>query len=153
PAPAAADPCAPRFRTVCVTEWVPEKYICERTVNKVEYKQEKYTAFKCECVPEKRTCTKTVYEKVPEVKCVTRIVCEKVWCEEERTVMEKRTVCKPVEKCERKCVDKGHWECRCVECKPSCLERLREACKKKDCCDPCNPCNTCCETKCPKYKT
>src|SRR5436190_23770514 len=78
PPPAAApagDPCGPQFRTVCVTEWVPETYQCTRTVYKTETRQETYTAFKCECVPETRTRTCTVNRMVPEVKQVTKNVC------------------------------------------------------------------------------
>jgi hypothetical protein len=144
-APAAADPCAPQYRTICCTEWVPEKVQVERTVMKYEMRQEKYTAYECKCVQEKRMVTRCVTERVPVTKCVT--VCEKVNCCEERTVMQTRTCCKPVCKTVRKCVDKGHYECRCVECKPGFLERMHH---KKDCCDPCGG-NACCEEK--KYKT
>src|SRR6516165_3612298 len=75
PAPTAAapagDPCAPQqFRTICVTEWVPETYQCTRTVYKTEQRQETYTAYKCECVPETRTRVCTVNRMVPEVKQV-----------------------------------------------------------------------------------
>jgi len=60
--------------------------------------------------------------------------------------MEKHWVCKQVTTCTRKCVDKGHWECREVEVKPLFA-------KKKKCCNSCDPCNTCCKEECPKYKT
>ena len=70
-----AAPCAPAYRTVCCTEWVPEQYQCTRTCCKVEHKQEAYTAYKCECAPETRTRTCTVYKMVPEVQTVTRSYC------------------------------------------------------------------------------
>jgi hypothetical protein len=144
-APAPAAPCT-NYRTICVTEWVPEKSIVERTVNKVEWKQETYTAYKCETVQVQKQRCCTVYEMVPETRCETRIVCKKVPVCEERTIMEKKTVCVPVEKCVKKCVQKGHWECKQVECKPSCFSGLFSH-KKDDCCNPC------CEQQCPKYKT
>ena len=76
PAPAApAAPCAPQFRTICVTERVPETYEATKTVYERVCRQEKYTAFRCECVPETRTRTVCVYHKVPEVKEVVRRVC------------------------------------------------------------------------------
>jgi hypothetical protein len=137
-----ADACT-AYRTICCTEWVPEKYFVERRTTKVEWKQEQYTAYKCECVPvqKKRTCT--VYKMVPEVREETRIVCKKVPCEEERTVYEKRTVCVPCEKTVRKCVDKGHYECKLVEDKSG-EGFLAKLCGKKkkedDCCNPCPPC-------------
>lgn len=155
PAPAPAgdcgNPCAPAYRTVCVTEWVPERVQCERTVMKYETRQEKYTAFRCECVAEKKMVTRCVTERVPVTKTVT--VCEKVPCCEERTIMQTRTCCKPVCKTVRKCVDKGHYECKCVECKPGFLERMHSH-KKKDCCaDSCGNSNCCEQQACPKYKT
>src|SRR5437868_14262323 len=70
PPPAKADPSAPQLRTVCVHEWVPEKYQTTRTVYHRECKTESYTAYRCEYVPETRTRTCTVYNTVPEVKTV-----------------------------------------------------------------------------------
>jgi hypothetical protein len=134
----APAPCAPVYKTVCCVEWVPEKYTAERTCYKTEWKEEKYTCFKCECVQEQRTCTKTIYEKVAEVKEVTRIVCERVPVCEEKTIMTTHVTCKPVVKTVKKCVDKGHWECKLVEVKPSCLHKLFH--------------HNDCECECPKYK-
>jgi len=138
-APACAPACAPTYREVTCTEWVPEKYISERTVYKVEHRQEEYTAYKCEKIAIQKTRMVTCYQMVPETKEVIRIVCKCVPVEEERTIMQSHTTCKPVTKTVRKCVDRGHYECRLVEVKPSLFERL---CKKNDCCEPC-----------PKYKT
>ena len=135
----AAPACAPCTTTVCCTEWVPQHYQCTRTVYKTEYRQEAYTAYRCECYPEVCTRQVTCYKMVPEVR--TQIcnyhVC--VPCVEERTVMQPCVTYKPVTKIVRKCVDQGHWECRCVPCKPSLRDRLRKCCG--GCCD-----------ECPKYK-
>lgn len=109
-------------RTVCVKEWVPEQYETTRTTYKTEWKEEKYTAYRTECVPEKRTITV----------CVPAV--------EEREVVESHVVCRPVERVVRKCVDRGHWECREVECKPHLLQRLLGHFHRNDCCDPCDPC-------------
>jgi hypothetical protein len=135
PAPAAtAAPCAPQFRTVCVKEWVPEKYETTRITYERVCREEKYTAYRCECVPETRT----------------RQVCVSVPCVEERTVMKSQWKCVPVTQVVRKCVDKGHYECKEVPCGPSFLERLRESFRCKD------GCNDCCENRCepcPRTKT
>lgn len=133
---AAPAPCG--SRTVCCTEWVLEKFQTTRTVYKHECKEERYTAYRCECVPENRTRTCTVYKRVMETKTETRNVCVCVPTCEERTVMEKHWTCKPVTVMVKKCVDKGHYECREVECQPSFFERLKKCCKK-DCCDDCCP--------------
>lgn len=130
-------PAAPATTKVWVREWVPENYQCTRTVYRTECREETYTAYRCECVPETRTRVCTLSKLVPETRTVTRTVCVAVPCVEERTVMQARTVCKPVCETVRKCVDRGHWECREVPRKPGLLERL---CKRnKDCCDPCCP--------------
>jgi hypothetical protein len=145
-------PCAPAMKTICVEECVPEYYTTCKTVYRKEKVCEKYTAYKCIKVPENRTRCVTYYEKVPCVETRTRTVCVSVPCTEQRTCMEKHWVCKEVTTCKRKCIDKGHYECKEVPCGPSFMERLSKLCsKKKDCCDPCNPCN-CCEP-CPKTKT
>ena len=144
----AGDCCKPApccTRKVCCYEWVPEKYQCEVTVYKKECREEEYTAYKCICVPEKRTRCVTVYKKVPCYHTVKKKYCVCVPCVEERTVMKKVTVCKPYTKKIRKCVDKGHYECKCVPCKPGLCERLCKCFKKKDDC--------CCEPECPKFKT
>src|SRR5262249_24777504 len=73
PAP-AADPCAPAYRTICCTEWVPVQVTCERTVYKTEYRNEEYTACKWECFPVQKQRTCTYYESVPEKRLETRII-------------------------------------------------------------------------------
>ena len=148
-----ADPCAPAFRTVTVNEWVPEQYQATRTVYKKESHQETYTAYRCETVPETRTRTVTCYTRVPEMRTVTSKVCVKVPCWEDRVTCEKHWVTVPETKTIRKCVDRGHYECREVTCGPSFGERLHgllASCKKNDCCDPCA--TSCCES-CPRTKT
>jgi len=150
PAPAAAPAAAPApvsdgccYKTVCCTEWVPVKTMVERTTYKTEYKHEKCTVWKTECVPVCKERTVTCYEKIPvkkkEIRCVVKCVPVCV----EKTVMQKHTVCKPVMHTVKKCVDKGCYETICVEVKPSCFAKLFQ--KKDDCCNPCPPC--------PKYKT
>jgi hypothetical protein len=132
-------PCAPRP--------------CTRTVYKTEWRQETYTAYRCECVPETRTRTCTVYKQVPETRTETRTVCVCVPTVEERTVMQTHVTCKPVTTTCRRCVDRGHWECREVPCESRCHRwgnRLRGLFHHHDCCDSCgNSCNTCCEPCCP----
>lgn len=136
----APDCCA--TRTICAKEWVPETYTTTRTVYKRECATETYTAYRCETVPETRTRTCTTYESVPEVKTVVRHVCVCVPTVEERTVMQKHWTCKPETKVVRKCVDKGHYECKEVPCGPSLKDRVHKLCHhKKDCCeDSCEPC-------------
>jgi hypothetical protein len=58
-----------------------------------------------------------------------------------------------VEKCVKKCVDRGHWECKEVPCGPSLGDRLHHAFHNHGCCDPCNPCATSCCEPCPRTKT
>lgn len=146
-APAAS---APQYRTVSVTEWVPETYQTTRTVYRTESREETYTAQRVESVPETRTRTITVYKSVPEVKTVTRNVCVMVPCEEERTVMKTVVTCKPVTKTVRHCVDKGHYECREVPCGPSFGDRLRGLFNKRKhgCCE-----DTCCADECAPVRT
>ena len=149
PAACAPAPCAPAMKTISVVECVPEYYTTTRTVYRQEKVCEKYTAYKCVSVPETRTRTRTTYEKVPVCETRTRTFCVSVPCTEQRTCMEKFWVCKPVTTCKKKCVDKGHWECREVPCGSSFGSWMGKLCsKKKDCCDPCA---CCCE--CPKTKT
>jgi len=79
-----------------------------------------------------------VYKQVPETRTETRTVCERVPVEEERTVMEKVVTCKPVTCTVRKCVDRGHYECREVPCcSHRLLDCLHKLCRRSDCCDPC----------------
>lgn len=132
----APAPCAPTTRTVCVQEWVPEKYQATRTVYKTQCRQETYTAYKCECVPVTKTRCVTVNKMVPECKDVVRNYCVCVPVCTEKTVMQPCWTNQCVTKMVKKCVDKGHYECRCVPCKPSLCERIHEACKKhrEGCC-------------------
>jgi hypothetical protein len=147
---------APCFKTVCVTEYHQEAYQATRTCYKTEWKTETYTAYKTECkteeytvnktecVAETRTRQVTCYKQVPEVQNLTRKVAICVPTEEERTVMQPFTTCVAVPTVCKKTVDKGHWECKCVECPPSCLEKFHSWCHRNDCCPP--PCEV-------KYKT
>ena len=138
--PAPAAPCAPQFRTVCVTEWVPESYPCTRTCYRTECKQETYTAYRCESIPETRTRVCTVYNRVPEVRTVTRTVCVCVPTVEERTVMQTFVTCKPETTMVRTCVDRGHWECKEVPCEPSCRDHFKGLLHRhKHGCDSCEP--------------
>jgi hypothetical protein len=158
PAP-AADGCggcpAPAYKTVCVTEWVPETYTGTRTVYKRECVPEKFTCYRTECTTETRTRTCTVMrhvtEEVEETRCV--MVCNPV--QEERTVMKRVVTCVPVTTTVCKTVDHGHYECREVPCGPSMGERLRglfAKCRKHDDCG-CG-CESACETACaPRTKT
>lgn len=142
---------APATRTVSYKVLVPEYYETTRIVNKQQCVEEKYTAYKCENVKEERTRTCNVNRIVNEMKEETRTVCEWVKTCEERTIMKKVTTCKPVTCTVKKCVDKGHWECKEVPCGPSITDRLKGLLgkfKKNDCCE------TKCEDACaPKTKT
>jgi hypothetical protein len=134
----AQDCCAPPMRTVCVTEWVKENYVTTRTVYRTECVQEKYTAYRTECVPQVQTRTYTVSRMVPEFREEVRTVCVPVSTVETRTVMKPVVTCRPVTTVTRKCVDMGHYECREVPCRQSCLAKLRHCCGC-DCCEPCPP--------------
>ncbi|HMC88394.1 MAG TPA: hypothetical protein VKI17_02555, partial [Gemmataceae bacterium] len=143
-------PCAPQMRTVCVKEWVPEKYETTRTVYVKEQRQECYTAYRCETVQEERTRTCTVNHYVSEMKEVCRKVPVRIPCCEERTVMKPCYHYVNENKVVRKCVDKGHYECREVPCGPSCMDKLKGLCHHKDCCNNgcnggCNDCQPRCE--------
>jgi len=135
--PAEKAPAPPATCTVWVNEYVQEQVPCTRTVYKRECKTEEYTAYKTECVPEVRTRNVTTYRKVCETVNETRCVCVTVPCVEERTIMKKCTVCKPVTHCTRKCEDHGHYECKEVCCGPSFFDTFKAKCGHKDCCDPC----------------
>src|SRR5262249_27852570 len=137
---AAANHPAPCTPTISCVEWVPESYPCTRTVYRTEYKEEVYTAYRCETVPGTRTYCTPVYKRIPDVRTETRLVCVSIPTVEERTVMQKHVTCQPVTYTVRRCVDKGHWECREV---PACEKkhrlrgRLKKLCRKDDCCEPC----------------
>ncbi len=142
PAPCAA-PCAPTYRTVTVTEWVPEHYTATRTVCKTEQAQETYTAYRTECVAQTQTHQVTVYKSVAETHNETRTVCKCVPCYEDRTVMKQVVTCVPETTYTHRCVDKGHWECHEVECGPSLFDRLGKLCRKHDCCESSCGCGEC----------
>jgi hypothetical protein len=111
----------------------------------MECREETYTAYRCECVPETRTRVCTLYKQVPEVKTVTRTYCVCVPTVEERTVMQAHVTCKPVTTMSRRCVDRGHWECREVPCEErghSFKGLFKRLCRRHDCCEPC--CEPCC---------
>jgi len=157
----ACQPCPPACRTVQRTVYVPQIVTEKRTVEMVQ------------CSEEVRQRTCTVYRRVPETKTVEReytvmvpqtrtktvnyTVCKPVWEEVERqyTVMvpptetrqATRRVCKmqPVTTTRTVCVDKGHWEKRCVEVPCRCARRLLrhrgrlhgccgDGCTGTDCC-------------------
>jgi hypothetical protein len=154
----------------CNTEWVSQPYTCTRTCYRTECREETYTAYKCECYPETRTRTCTVWKTVPETRTVTRAVCVCVPTVEERTVMQQCVSYKPVTTTCRRCVDRGHWECRQVPCgcDNGCNRGhrlggwLKRCFHRNGCCDNgCNPChsgcnsccNTCCQPCCQPMKT
>ena len=153
-----ASSCAPATRTITCKVMVPEYYETTRTVNKMQCVEEKYTAYKCEYVKEERTRTCNVNRWVNEMKEETRTVCEWVKSCEERTIMKKVTTCKPVVHTVKKCVDKGHWECKEVECGPSISDRIhgllgkaKGLLKKNDCCE--SACNNACDNACKPVRT
>jgi len=151
-APACA-PAAPAYRTITVTECVPETYTIKRTAYKFECRTEVYDVCRTECVPECRERVCSYVKKVPVVKTEIRKVCKNVTVYEERTVM--KTCYQTVqETCMKKeLVRHGHWETQCVAARQGLFHH------KKDCCDPCDPCGSCCtptRTKkvwvhCPEY--
>jgi len=150
----APAPAAPQYRTITVTECVPETYTVKRTAYKYECRTELVDSFKCVCVPEVRERVCTVVKKVPVVRTECRKVCKTVTCYEDRCVM--KTCYQTVQEthCRKHCVRMGHWECR-------------ETCSSghgglfgghgNNCCDPCA--SSCCKTKthkvwvhCPEYE-
>jgi hypothetical protein len=153
--PSATHPCT---RTIQVTECVPEYYKTKRTCYRVECRQEKFQAFRCERVAEWQEREVVVTKRVPEHVWETRKVCVRV------PVCEERTVMKPCyryvqETCMvKKLVRRGHWECRTECAKPGLFDRLF---RKNDCCDPCHDqcADQCARTrtrkvwvKCPVYQ-
>ena len=136
PAPAAAAPapqpaassdcggCGPTYKTVCVTEYVPESYTATRTVYKTECVPQKYTTYRTECTTETRTRNVTCYRTVTEQVQETRTVCVCTPVQEERTAIRRVVTCVPVTTMVCKTIDKGHYECKEVECGPSLGERL-----------------------------
>jgi hypothetical protein len=156
-APCAPAPCAPQYRTITVTECVPETYTVKRTCYKYECRTELVDSCRYECVPEVRERTYCVTKRVPVYTTQTRKVCKNVTCYEDRTVM--KTCYQTVqETCMRKeLVCRGHWECREVPCHSHSLFRGHGH-RNNDCCDPCA--TTCCApptrtvrvwVNCPQY--
>jgi hypothetical protein len=88
---------------------------------------------------------------VPEVRTVTRTECVCVPSVEQRTVMTTHVSYKPVTRMCRRCVDRGHYECREVPCGPSFGERLRALCHRHKKCGCESECNECCAP--PRTKT
>lgn len=127
---------APATQSICVTEWVPQNYTSTVTVYKTVCVPETFTAYRNVCVPQTCTRTCTVNKMVPCVQNVVRTVCVPTPCVETRTVMKTVTVCKPVTTMTCKCVDMGHYECRCVPCRQGCLAKMRA---KHNCCCECVP--------------
>jgi hypothetical protein len=136
-AAAPAGPCPQQFMTICVREWVPEPCTYTRTTYKTECRQEAYTAYRCEVVPETKTRTvchmRRVCETVMENRCYTVKVpvCE--------TRVEMHTTWKRVNYTEMKTrtVDRGHYEC----CQVPDTGGLFGFCKKHDPC-ACPPMKT-----------
>jgi hypothetical protein len=128
---------APCFKTVCVTEWVPEHYETVRTVYKTVCATENYTAYRTECVPETRTRVVTVYKSIPVVKEECRTVYKCVPTVETRTCWKTEVVCKTVTTIKRKCVDQGHWQCKEVCCEPNCFDKMKWKWSHRGCCDDC----------------
>src|SRR5262249_22094392 len=80
PRPRACDaPCGPTDLTkkVLCTEYRPQQYETTRTVYKTEWKEEKYTFYTCELVPQTTTRKETICKLVPttEQRQVTRMEC------------------------------------------------------------------------------
>ncbi|HEY8503262.1 MAG TPA: hypothetical protein VIL46_01685 [Gemmataceae bacterium] len=138
PCPPAPCPPAPPPVTTCkvrVCEWVPQEVEEVRTVYKHECRPQKYTAYRCEMVPQTCTKTVTVHKMVKECVMECRTVCVKVPCIE--TKVEYKSHLKLKRVCETRTTWKkqGHWEYRCEPARESLFERLCG--KKDDCCDPC----------------
>jgi hypothetical protein len=134
PAACAPAPCAPQYRTITVTECVPETYTVKRTCYKYECRTELVDSCRYECVPECRERTYCVTKKVPTYHTETRKVCKTITTCEERTVM--KTCYQTVqETCYRKeLVCHGHWECQEVPCHSFFGGHGHRG---GDCCDPC----------------
>jgi hypothetical protein len=104
---------------ILVTEYRPQQYEATRITCKLEYKDEKYTAYKTEVVAEPKTRVVTYYEQVMKTREVQVVRYECVAVPEERTVVRNIVVCKPVKKTITRTVDVGgHYECREVPCGP-----------------------------------
>ena len=115
-APATTNPCT---RTITVTECVPETYTVKRMAHKYECRTEEYDTFRCETVPVVKERTVCCTKRVPVEREEVRKVCRTVTDYEERVVT--RNTYKTVQETvmQKKCVSRGHWECR-EEAAPSC---------------------------------
>jgi hypothetical protein len=138
-APAPCAPAAPQFRTVYVTECVPETYQAKRIVYTPQTQTQAYTAYRCESVPVVREQVCTVYRRVTEMQCQVRRVCCSVPTVEQRTVMKPCWTNQMVTTYVTKCVDRGHYECREVYSRrAACRNRMHQHHHRHDCCPP--PC-------------
>jgi len=108
----ACAPTAPAYRTITVTQCVPETYQVRRTAYRMECQTQQYTYCRTECVAECRERMCTVTKRVPVMKTECRKVCRNVTTYEERTVM--KTCYQTVQETvmEKRLVRLGHWECR-----------------------------------------
>ncbi len=133
PPPCCPPPC-PIVKKICVTEFVPQHYEACRTVYHTEYRDEFYTAYKTECVPECRTrtvtCNTFVTEYHDEVRTVTKMV---PYCEDRVITRNVWTTQHVTEIC-KKTIDQGHWECYCC---PRCPTPAEAAADANKCCKPC----------------
>jgi hypothetical protein len=151
-APKATGPC---MKTIKVTECVPEKYQVTRKCYRVECRQETVKGFRCETVCEQRERVCTVVRRIPETKTVTQKVCCHEYTCEDRVVMKKCYEYRQVTCNVKKCVSRGHWECKEV-CKDPCfLEKLCNPCAcghtvTKKCWVHCPVYQECPVTKCQK---
>jgi hypothetical protein len=118
----------PTMKTIKVTECVEEKYPVKRTCYKMECRQETVEGFRCETVCEQRERVCTVVKRVPVMTTETRRVCHYERVCEERTTMKTCYEYRQVTCNVKKCVSKGHWECKEVCQEPGFFEKL------------CNPC-------------
>lgn len=133
PAPVVA--CAPAFRTITVTEWVPECYSAVRTSYRTECATETYTAYRTECATETRTRQVTFNKIVPEVHTAFKTVYTCVPTIETRTVLRTVVSCVPETIITCKCVDQGHWECHEEPVREGCISKLKKCFSKPDCCE------------------
>jgi len=129
------EPCCPIVKKICVTEFVPSYYEACRTVYHTEWKEEAYTSYKTECVPEVRTRSFTVNHIVNECRDEIRTITKFVPVCEDRTVTKNVWSTQTVTEMCTKTIDKGHYECYQVERCPNCFEKLRDG--HKCCCTPC----------------
>ncbi|MGF1579032.1 MAG: hypothetical protein ACFCD0_06680 [Gemmataceae bacterium] len=149
-------PCAPAYRTVQFTEYVPQTYTTTRTVYRRVPKQVTYTAYRCVSHPVTNTRQVTHMVRKPVVRTITKTVYSRVPVQTTKTVMKPhyRTVTMTVMKTKR--VDRGHYEYRQVSAPLQTLcNRLAWSCRRDRCCDPCPPppATRCVKRWCPCYVT